>query len=134
MDKTILYLLYYDIFYYFMHRLLHTKMFYLIHKIHHKKQIPDYFDFYNVDIVEIPITSVGLGVALYLHEIYVYQLLCSILIINVRGVMAHETNCVFLLGDHHLDHHKYIYCNYGEYWLDYIFDTARGRQARINQE
>lgn len=134
MDKTILYLLYYDVFYYFMHRLLHTKMFYHIHKIHHKKQIPDYFDFYTVDILELPITSVGLGVAVYLHKIYIYQLLCSILIINVRGVMAHETKCVFLLGDHHLEHHKYIYCNYGEYWLDYIFGTARSKQSRINQE
>ena len=37
--------------------------------------------------------------------------------------MTHDKRCVFLVGDHHLIHHKYLKYNYGEYWLDYIFGT-----------
>ena len=71
MKWFIVYLLYYDFFYYFMHRLLHTRYFYPIHKIHHQKYNPDYHDFYNVQVIEVPLTSVGLFVAMYLHKIYI---------------------------------------------------------------
>lgn len=132
MKWFIVYLLYYDFFYYFMHRLLHTRYFYSIHKIHHRKPNPDYMDFYNVHLIEVPLTSVGLFIAMYLHEIYTYQMISCILFINARGVMSHDTRCVFLVGDRHLDHHKYIYCNYGEYWMDYIFGTARATTRIVN--
>ena len=123
MKEFVLYILYYDFFYYFMHRLLHTKYFYSIHKIHHKKYNPDYYDYYSVNIIEIPITSIGLLLAVYLYKIYIFQLFFCFLFINIRGIMQHDNNFVFIVGDHHLVHHKYIKCNYGEYWLDYIFRT-----------
>ena len=123
MKEFVLYILYYDFFYYFMHRLLQTKYFYLIHKIHHKKYNPNYHDYYNVNILEIPITSIGLVLAVYIYRLYIFQLLGSILFINIRGIMQHDNKFIFFVGDHHLVHHKYIKCNYGEYWLDYIFRT-----------
>jgi lathosterol oxidase len=123
MKEFFLYILYYDFCYYFLHRLLHTKLFYTIHKIHHKKYKPDFYDFYTVHILEMPLTSMGIIFAIYLHKLYMYQLLCSILFINIRGLMSHDNRCIFIIGDHHLIHHKYFKCNYGEYWLDYIFGT-----------
>jgi sterol desaturase/sphingolipid hydroxylase (fatty acid hydroxylase superfamily) len=123
MKELVLYVLYYDLFYYFAHKLLHTKLLYPIHKIHHKKQVTEYYDFYAVHIIEVPFTSVGLFVAIYLHKLYIYQLLSAILFINIRGIMSHDHRCIPYTGDHHLIHHKYYKCNYGEYWLDYVFGT-----------
>ena len=133
MKEFILYILYYDFFYYFLHRLLHTKLLYHIHKIHHNKFNPDYLDYYNVNIIEIPFTSIGLFLAIYIYKIYIYQLLFSIAFINIRGIMSHDTRFIFLVGDHHLKHHKYFKCNYGEYWLDFIFGTLHNN-TKLNIE
>ena len=85
MKIFILYILYYDILYYFLHRLLHTKYFYYnIHKIHHKKFNIKYYDYYTIHILEFPLTSVGLLLAIYLYKLYIYQLLFSIIFINIR--------------------------------------------------
>jgi lathosterol oxidase len=125
MKEFILYIVYYDFFYYFMHRLLHSRYFYPIHKIHHKQLQPQYYDFYNIHILELPISNVGLFFAIYLHRVYMYQLLCAVIFINIRGIMEHDARFAFLVGNHHLLHHQYFTCNYGEYWLDYIFGTLR---------
>jgi sterol desaturase/sphingolipid hydroxylase (fatty acid hydroxylase superfamily) len=123
MDALIVYIFCYDICFYFIHRLLHTKYLYFIHKIHHKKYKPEYYDFYTVDLLEIPIQSIGLIIAVYLYKLYLYQLMYAIIFINIRGILTHDERFVKLIGDHHLYHHKYIVYNYGEYWLDYLFGT-----------
>jgi sterol desaturase/sphingolipid hydroxylase (fatty acid hydroxylase superfamily) len=128
MKELVLYVVYYDFFYYFMHRLLHTGMFYQIHKIHHYRIEPEYKDFYKVHILETPLTSIGLIFAVYLYKLYIYQLLCAIIFINVRGVMSHDKKFISLVGDHHLQHHKFFKCNYGEYWMDYLFGTLHTRK------
>jgi sterol desaturase/sphingolipid hydroxylase (fatty acid hydroxylase superfamily) len=131
MKEFILYLLYYDFCYYFLHRLLHTRMFYPIHKIHHKYK-PSYYDFYSVHILETPITSIGLYIAIYLYNLYIYQLLLCILFIIIRGMMIHDKRFIFLVGDHHLIHHKYVKYNYGEYWIDYLFGTIYTNNSLVN--
>ena len=125
MKEFILYIVYYDFFYYFVHRLLHTRYFYPIHKIHHKQIQPEYYDFYNIHILELSISNIGLFFAIYLHRLYMYQLLCAVIFINMRGMMEHDNRFAVLVGNHHLLHHQYFTCNYGEYWLDYIFGTLR---------
>ena len=124
MKYIIIYILYYDFFYYFMHRLLHTKYFYPIHKIHHSTYKPKCSDFFTVSYLEYPLSSVGLYLALYLYGIYIYQLLATICLISIRGMMEHDDRFVFIVGNHHLQHHTYFYCNYGEYWIDYVFGTV----------
>jgi sterol desaturase/sphingolipid hydroxylase (fatty acid hydroxylase superfamily) len=128
MKEFFFYIMYYDIFYYFLHRLLHTKYLYFIHKIHHIKNIPDYYDYYNIHVLELPFTSIGLIFAIYLYKLYIYQLLYAIIFINVRGILMHDNQFIYLVGDHHLIHHKYYKCNYGEYWLDYIFGTVYNKR------
>jgi len=122
MKVFIIYLIYYDFCYYFLHRLLHTKLLYPIHKIHHKYK-PKYYHYYCIHLFEIPFTSVGLLIAIYLYKFYIYQFLWCIIFINIRGMMHHDERFVFLVGDHHLLHHKYIKVNYGEFWMDYFFKT-----------
>ena len=128
MKELVLYVVYYDFFYYFMHRLLHTSLLYPIHKMHHRTFEPEYHDFYNVHILEVPLTSVGLFLAIYLYKLYIYQLMCAIIFINVRGAMSHDKKFISLVGDHHLQHHRFFKCNYGEYWMDYIVGTLHKRE------
>jgi len=128
MKEFILYLIYYDFCYYFLHRLLHTKYLYFIHKIHHKKIKPNYYDFYTIHLLEVPFTSLGLFIAIYLYKLYIYQLLTALLFINIRGVLSHDERFVYLIGDHHLSHHMFFKCNYGEYWLDYTFGTLNNNK------
>jgi sterol desaturase/sphingolipid hydroxylase (fatty acid hydroxylase superfamily) len=123
MKEFFFYIVYYDIFYYFLHRLLHTKYLYNIHKIHHKKNIPNYLDYYNIHLLEYPLTSIGLLIAIYIYKIYIYQLIMAIIFINTRGILIHDKKFINLVGDHHLIHHKYYKYNYGEYWLDFTFGT-----------
>jgi len=123
MKYFIIYIFYYDLFYYFMHRLLHTKYFYTIHKNHHSSYKIEYLDFFKVNLFEYPLSSIGLYIALYFYGIYIYQLLMCICFICLRGMLEHDNKFVFIVGNHHLYHHKYIYYNYGEYWTDYIFGT-----------
>lgn len=119
----LVYMLCYDIYYYFLHILLHTKYLYSIHKIHHKKYNPDYYDFYTIHILEIPLQSVGLIIPVYFYKLAIYQLLCAIFIINIRGIIIHDKRFINIIGDHHILHHKFINYNYGEYWIDYLFNT-----------
>jgi lathosterol oxidase len=123
MKEFLLYILYYDFFYYFSHRLLHTKLLYPIHKFHHIKIQPNFYDYYTIHVLEIPLTSIGLFLSIYLYKIHIYQLLCSIIFINIRGMLEHDNTFICFVGNHHLIHHKYFKCNYGEYWLDYFFLT-----------
>jgi len=130
MKEFVLYIFYYDLFYYFIHRLLHTKYLYIIHKLHHKKNIPDFYDYYNVHLIEIPITSIGIFFAIYLFKLYIYQLIYAIIFINIRGILSHDKKFVYLVGNHHLIHHQYYKCNYGEYWLDYLFGTIYNNKLK----
>ncbi len=38
-------------------------------------------------------------------------------------MLRHDKRFVWLIGNHHLLHHKYPRYNFGEYWLDKLFKT-----------
>jgi sterol desaturase/sphingolipid hydroxylase (fatty acid hydroxylase superfamily) len=129
MVAFLIYLLCYDLWYYFIHRLMHSRYFYFIHKVHHKKRNPEYYDYYTIHILELPLQSVGIICPVYFYKLNVAQLICALLFINLRGIMEHDARCAFL-SDHHLTHHKIVKYNYGEYWLDYLFGTLYVNKER----
>ena len=45
------------------------------------------------------------------------------LMIAARGYMRHDHRYSFLIGNHHLLHHKNPKYNFGEYWIDSLFGT-----------
>jgi hypothetical protein len=47
----------------------------------------------------------------------------SLIIVNIRGMLRHDVRYIWLIGNHHILHHKYPQYNFGEYWLDTLFDT-----------
>ena len=56
-------------------------------------------------------------------------------ILNIRGMLRHESNkyAVYIIGNHHLLHHKYPNYNYGEYWIDYICGTLYPNQIEYQR-
>jgi hypothetical protein len=59
----------------------------------------------------------------------IYDILIVLSFLNIRGMMRHDIRFAFLIGNHHLLHHRHPKYNYGEYWLDYIFGTKYPNNA-----
>jgi len=112
----------YDIWFYISHVLLH-KYLYKIHRIHHTVEEPKWQDTYVAHWFESPFQGVGMFFPYLLCK---YSWLDTFLIftfINVRGMMRHDKRFIFLVGNHHLLHHKHQGYNYGNYWIDYLAGT-----------
>ena len=116
----------YDIWLYFSHIMLHHKNIYFIHKIHHRKSyaLIKYFDTHDAHIIENIVQPVGLFIPYILSFNTSPSIVAiSFLLISIRGLMRHDDRCSWLIGNHHLLHHKYPAHNFGEYWLDVCFGT-----------
>ena len=115
----------YDIWFYVTHLGLHNKNFYIIHKIHHSTQysILNFTDAHKAHFIENAIQNSGVLIPLMFININSYYLLTSYIIIIIRSLMRHDYRCSYLFGNHHLLHHKYLNCNYGEYYIDVLCGT-----------
>jgi len=38
-------------------------------------------------------------------------------------MLRHDNRFIWLIGNHHILHHKHPKYNFGEYWLDKLFQT-----------
>jgi len=113
----------YDVLFYMTHLLLHKKEFYWIHKKHHENVDPTYLDTYHDHWLESPIQTSGFLIPYMFLEFDPIQTSCALVVLNIRGMLAHDPRGSFLVGDHHLVHHKLSNCNYGQYWIDYLMNT-----------
>ena len=133
--EIILYILAYDIWFYISHILLHKNRFLkYIHKLHHSPYYKSmiYTDTYLAHYLETPIQSLGIITPLYFIEFNLNNFVCSIIFLNLRGVIRHDYRLIWLIGNHHILHHKYPQYNFGEYWLDYMFGTNLNNDECIN--
>jgi sterol desaturase/sphingolipid hydroxylase (fatty acid hydroxylase superfamily) len=112
----------YDIWFYISHVILHNQL-YKYHKLHHTRPIPTYVDTYLATTVETVFQGVGILFPLAIYNFKAADFLLALFLINLRGMMAHDPRFAFLVGNHHLLHHKYGNCNYGQYWLDSLCGT-----------
>ena len=123
----------YDLFFYYYHRLLHTKYLYPYHKKHHEHTEPTWKTTYHADLIENYVSGIG-GLIIYILVypiISIKALLLGNLYCFLNGFVHHEPKFINLpifnwwYNDHHVNHHKYFSCNYGREWLDYIHGTKR---------
>jgi sterol desaturase/sphingolipid hydroxylase (fatty acid hydroxylase superfamily) len=125
---TILYhIFFYDIWFYISHILLHHPKLYFIHKTHHKAYYKTlkYYNAYDGHIVESIIQSSGIFIPFLFQPITIVDFMIAIIFVNIRGLMRHDHRCIWIIGDHHLLHHKYRNYNYGEYWIDKLCGTIK---------
>jgi sterol desaturase/sphingolipid hydroxylase (fatty acid hydroxylase superfamily) len=122
-----LHMFFYDIWFYISHVLLHQPKWYImIHKIHHKKSYDElvYSDTNEGHIVEHVVQPLGFFVPCFISGWSYKEFILAYLIIAARALMCHDYRCSWLIGNHHLLHHKYRNYNYGEYWIDCICGTV----------
>jgi lathosterol oxidase len=112
MINILFFIISYDVWFYLSHIILHNKYFYKkIHNEHHNidyKKI-NFKDAYSGHIIEGPFQ--GLGVLFIKFDLYLF--FYSLVIINIRGMLRHDTRFIWLIDNHHILHHKYSQYNYG---------------------
>lgn len=128
-----LYIVCYDIWFYISHILLHNPKIYFIHKIHHKKSHDElqFMDAYEGHSIETVVQSVGIFVPLVIYPISVGPFLLAVIFVNIRNGMRHDDRFSWLIGNHHLLHHKYPKYNFGEYWIDCIAGTCCPHNGKV---
>ena len=122
--STALHILGYDIWFYISHILLHTPLLWNIHKIHHEAVHPTVADTYKSHWFESPFQGLGFLAPLLVQPLDPWALATALLFVNIRGMARHDSRTVWLIGNHHLLHHQYVGCNYGEYWIDRLCGTV----------
>ena len=114
----------YDIWFYISHVILHRKDLYVFHKQHHRKgENINYLDAADGHLVEHIVQGSG---AFFLYPVYTYTFTDTFILLaflNIRGMMRHDKRFIFLIGNHHILHHKNQNYNFGEYWIDSICGT-----------
>jgi len=124
--NILLHIICYDIWFYISHIILHQPFFYkTIHKIHHTTNYETlhFADTYVAHYLESPFQGLGILVPFIFAKFDGFSFFVALLLLNIRGMLRHDIRCIWLVGNHHILHHKYANSNFGEYWLDFIFAT-----------
>ena len=53
-----------------------------------------------------------------------------LLMTQMRGCIQHESRLTWLFGKHHIQHHEFQLCNYGQPWVDWLAGTEFSYQQR----
>lgn len=113
----------YDIWFYLSHIILHSKTLYKFHKQHHAHMYPMWLDTLDGSTFESAFQILGLFFPLLYYQTIVSQFLGAASLVGIRALMRHDDRYSFLIGNHHLLHHKYPSYNFGEYWIDAVCGT-----------
>jgi len=152
----------YDIWFYLSHRFwLHHPIWYpRIHVQHHScisvpVSIPTtkptawiqemrYYHAYVGHPLENIIQGMGICLPIFVGWPWIWTMplpwitafIVALLVVNVRGMIRHDARCIpwFQSTQHHLDHHQYPKCNYGEPWLDWMGGTLLVMDINSDQQ
>jgi len=122
----LLHVICYDLWYYFTHICLHNIMIYKkYHKYHHITTYDKitYNDAFAGHLIEYPIQTVGIFIPNLVIEYHISSIMFVYIFITIRTYLNHDHRYTWLIGNHHLLHHKHPKYNFGEYWTDAIFGT-----------
>ena len=77
------YFVLFDIYFYFLHRLLHTKALFWIHRVHHQSRVPNPLSAFSFHPIEGLLTGGFVPIMVFFFDLHVY----SIIIVNLYGVI-----------------------------------------------
>ena len=123
MSATIVFIFSYDIWFYVSHIALHHRFLYKYHKEHHRYLNPTWRETDVGSTFESLFQVIGLFLPFLIYRAVLVEFLVAAALVGARGLMRHDDRCTFLIGNHHLLHHRYPSYNFGEYWLDAAFGT-----------
>lgn len=144
LSYTWLFLLH-DFYFYWMHRMMHTKfLFRHVHLVHHKSTNPSPWTAYAFHPFEAIIEAGIIPLAVFTLPIHKFAFISFMLfqiIYNVYGHLGYEIMPRWIRGTrlgsylntstHHNDHHRYFKGNYGLYtrcW-DRLWETVTSKQG-----
>ncbi len=137
-----------DTYFYFTHRLLHTKAFLKFHKIHHLSHNTTPLTSFSFHPVEA-IVQAGLVVIVFIVPVHIISfsiLMFGQMIFNVIGHLGYELipqkfhnsffGKLFNTGTHHNMHHRFTNSNYGLYFniWDTVFKTNHTKYEEHYQQ
>jgi len=117
----------YDAWFYVSHIILHKpKIYGLIHNIHHSTPVNklDYMSTHIAHYAENIVQPLGIIIPCFIVEYNPAALVTSFIVISIRGMLRHDDRFSWLIGNHHLLHHKHVFYNFGEYWIDCLCGTC----------
>ena len=123
----------YDVWFYVMHRCMHTKYMYRFHKKHHEYVHSCRAAATHGTWVDNTLTSAGPMWLLLAPWCDLWAWAAAIIFVFLRGFVLHcPIWCQWgifrrLYGDHHLRHHLNGRNNFGVAWLDTLFSTRAQR-------
>jgi sterol desaturase/sphingolipid hydroxylase (fatty acid hydroxylase superfamily) len=123
MFQIICFILCHDIWFYISHIMLHNKKLWFIHKEHHSKIDLHFLDTYLGHWFETVFQGIGYFFPIFFIDYTWTDAIVALCLLNIRGMMNHDERCVWLIGNHHLLHHKHPQYNFGEYWIDTLCGT-----------
>lgn len=121
----LLHIIFYDLWFYISHLLLHTKLLWRFHKEHHTVIHPRFLDTYKGHWFESVFQGLGYFAPIAFVPLDASAAVWAFVFVNVRGMARHDDRTVWLIGNHHLLHHQFFHYNYGEQWLDRLFGTLK---------
>ena len=95
--------------------------------------MPNYLDTYVGHVIESPFQGIGMFFPFILLTYTAYDIFIILAFLNVRGMMRHDERFIFLIGNHHLLHHKYPKYNFSEYWIDYLCGTTYPNESEYKR-
>lgn len=143
-------ILLHDAYFYFAHRLMHTKpLFRIMHRVHHESTNPSPFAAFSFHPTEAVAEAAILPILLLflpMHPAAILVFMFGMTFLNVVGHLGYElwprgfatSKWTFWnnTSTHHNMHHRYVHCNYGLYfnWWDRLFNTNhKDYIARFNE-
>ena len=117
----------YDVWFYISHIILHKPLFYFnIHNIHHSTPLTklDYKSTHVAHYLENIIQPLGVIIPCFIYSLNFTSLVIAFTIISIRGLLRHDNRFSWLIGNHHVLHHKNVKYNFGEYWIDSLCGTT----------
>ena len=119
----------YDIIFYIGHRIIHHPLLYSrIHKMHHTTYANSAISGHymgSVDYILEFILPFFIPIYLLNEDVLLFYTFC--IIAQINGLVSHSGyNLPFTPYDKtHLYHHLYFDCNYGVFFMDYLFSTEK---------
>jgi len=85
--------------------------------------VPQFLDTYHGHPFETLFQGIGVFFPLLFYSFSITDFIIALTFLNIRGMLRHDERGTFLIGNHHLLHHKYPNYNFGEYWIDTLCGT-----------
>ena len=89
------YFVLFDVYFYFLHRLMHTKALFWVHRVHHRSRAPDPLTAFSFHPIEGLLTGGFVPIMVLLFDLHVYTIVIVNLFGVINSVLVHSGHEIF---------------------------------------